>query len=47
MDLFNIKTSMNTLLFDGYFIQKNEFIIQKKPPDSTGGFFNKTITQTL
>jgi len=29
MDLFNIKISMNTLLFDGHFIQKNEFIIQK------------------
>ena len=29
MNLFNIKISMNTLLFDGHFIQKNESIIQK------------------
>ena len=30
MDLFNIKISINTLLFDGHFIQKHGFIIQKK-----------------
>ena len=35
MDLFNIKISMNTLLFDGYFIQKDEFIIQKNPKNPT------------
>lgn len=29
MDLFNNKISINTLLFDGHFIQKDEFIIQK------------------
>ena len=32
MDLINIKIIMNTLLFDGHFIQKNVFMIQKKPP---------------
>ena len=36
MDLFNIKIIMNTLLFDGHFIQKNEFIIQKKTLWSQG-----------
>ena len=29
MNLFNNKISINTLLFDGYFVQKDEFIIQK------------------
>ena len=36
MDLINIKIIMNTLLFDGHFIQKNEFIIQKKTLWSQG-----------
>ena len=46
MDLFNIKIIMNTLLFDGHFIQKNVFMIQKKPPVESGGLILEKVEST-